>query len=508
MNALWPRNHPGHATFRNKPRVSPTHPQEICLQSGMASLPNVLAERYASAAMCDIWSPKGRIVLEREFWIAVLKAQKDLGLPISNDAIAAYEKVKHQVNLEAIAKRERITRHDVKSRIEEFNALAGHEEIHKGMTSRDLTENVEQLQVFSSLKIIRTKAVATLAGLSRRAKEWQDLFLTARTHNVAAQPTTYGKRLAMFGEELLGAFQRFENLIGSYPVRGLKGAVGTQMDQLSLFGGDAKKVALLEQKICQHLGLPAEWTNVGQVYPRSLDFAVVSALLELTSGPSSFCTTLRLMSGHELASEGFAKGQTGSSAMPHKMNARSCERVNGFHVILKGYLTMASGLSGAQWNEGDVSCSVVRRVMLPDAFFAADGLFETFLTILNQMEAYPGVIDSENNRYLPFLMSTTILMAAVTVGVGRETAHSAIKEHAVATVNDLRDGLIAENNLLDRLAADERIPLSRHDLTELLEAGRENVGRAREQVASFCAAVGAVAARFPADAVYQPGDIL
>jgi adenylosuccinate lyase len=190
------------------------------------------------------------------------------------------------------------------------------------------------------------------------------------------------------------------------------------------------------------------------------------------------------------------------------MNARSCERVNGFHVILKGYLTMASGLSGAQWNEGDVSCSVVRRVMLPDAFFAADGLFETFLTILNQMEAYPGVIDSENNRYLPFLMSTTILMAAVTVGVGRETAHSAIKEHAVATVNDLRDGLIAENNLLDRLAADERIPLSRHDLTELLEAGRENVGRAREQVASFCAAVGAVAARFPADAVYQPGDIL
>lgn len=162
--------------------------------------------------------------------------------------------------------------------------------------------------------------------------------------------------------------------------------------------------------------------------------------MELTSGCSSFAKTLRLMAGHELATEGFAKGQTGSSAMPHKMNARSCERVNGFHVILKGFLMMISGLAGDQWNEGDVSCSVVRRVVMPDSFYAADGLFETFLTVLNQMGVYEAVVAAELRRYLPFLMTTTILMEAVKRGIGRETAHEVIKEHAVAVSNDLRAG--------------------------------------------------------------------
>lgn len=471
-------------------------------------IPNILAERYASPSMYELWSAEGRIILEREFWIAVMRAQKDLGLPIPGEAIEAYEKVKGEVDLASIQERERISRHDVKARIEEFNDLAGHQEIHKGMTSRDLTENVEQLQTFSALRVIRDKAVASLAGMAERARQWRDLVIAGRTHNVAAQPTTFGKRIAMFGEELVDSFSRFEHLLDHYPVRGLKGAVGTQMDQLSLFGGDAGKVAQLESAIAGHLGLPDDWVCVGQVYPRSLDLRVVSALAELTSGPSSLCTTLRLMAGHELASEGFAKGQTGSSAMPHKMNARSCERVNGFHTILSGYVTMASGLSGAQWNEGDVSCSVVRRVMLPDAFFAADGLLETFLTILGQMEVFTGTIEKENQRYLPFLLSTSFLMAAVTAGTGRETAHAAIKEHALATAQELRDGLIGENNLLDRLADDERIPLTRHDLQEVFESGRDNTGSAGTQVDRFVETVGTFTARHPSAAAYQPGSIL
>ena len=401
-----------------------------------------------------------------------------------------------------------MSRHDVKARIEEFNDLAGHEEIHKGMTSRDLTENVEQLQVFSALRVIHDKAIAALAAMARRAAEWRELVIAGRTHNVAAQPTTVGKRLAMFGEELLDSFVRFEHLMDRYPVRGLKGAIGTQMDQLSLFAGDAAKVRGLEGKIAGYLGLPDDWVCVGQVYPRSLDLRVVSALTELASGPSSFCTTLRLMAGHELASEGFAKGQTGSSAMPHKMNARSCERVNGFHIILSGYVTMGTGLSGAQWNEGDVSCSVVRRIMLPDAFFAADGLFETFLTVLAQMEVFAGTIDKENQRYMPFLLSTSFLMAAVRAGGGRETAHAAVKEHALGTAQDLRDGLISENDLLDRLANDERIPLTRHDLQEVFEKGQGNTGLADSQVDAFVATVEELSARHPSAAAYQPDAIL
>ena len=471
-------------------------------------IPNVLAERYASSAIQAIWSAEGRIVLEREFWIAVMKAQKDLGLDIPAEAIAAYEKAKDSVDPGSIMARERITRHDVKARIEEFNDLAGHEQIHKGMTSRDLTENVEQLQVYRSLLVIRDKTVSALRRFRERSEAWSELILTARTHNVAAQPTTLGKRVAMFGEELLSALSALDAVIAGYAVRGLKGAVGTQMDQLSLFEGDAAKVSQLEQRVVAHLGMPAVWTNVGQVYPRSLDFRVVAALTDLASGPSSLCKTLRLMAGHETASEGFAPGQTGSSAMPHKMNSRSCERVNGFHVILKGHLAMAAGLAGDQWNEGDVSCSVVRRVMLPDAFFTIDGLFETFLTVLDQMDAYPAVIAAETAHYLPFLMTTTIMMEAVKAGVGRETAHKAIKEHAVATVNDLRVGKVEKNNLVERLAGDPRLGLGRAALDAILSRGDQESGAAKSQIAAFSAQVRRLEEASPEAAAYGPGSIL
>ncbi len=458
--------------------------------------------------MNDIWSAEGRIVLEREYWIAVMKAQKDLGLEISDEAIVAYESVKNQVDVGSIMARERVTRHDVKARIEEFNGLAGFEEIHKGLTSRDLTENVEQLQVFRGLLVVRGKVVASLRRMREKAEQWDELVLTARTHNVAAQPTTLGKRIAMFGEELLSGYRMLEEVIGSYAVRGLKGAVGTQMDQLSLFEGDAGKVSDLEKRVVTHLGIPERWNNVGQVYPRSLDLRVVSILTELASGPSSFCKTLRLMAGNETASEGFAPGQTGSSAMPHKMNSRSCERVNGFHVILKGYLAMAAGLAGDQWNEGDVSCSVVRRVMLPDAFFALDGMFETYLTILDQMDAYEAVIAAETARYLPFLMTTTVMMEAVKRGVGRETAHKVIKEHAVATVADMRTGTSEKNDLLDRLATDGRLGLSRDELGAILKKGDREVGAARSQVTIFSDEVKKLESKWPDAAAYSPGGIL
>ena len=443
----------------------------------MNVIPNVLAGRYASDAMKSIWSAEGRIVLEREFWIAVMKAQKDLGLDIPQEAIDAYESVKSQVDVESINARERITRHDVKARIEEFCDLAGHQHIHKGMTSRDLTENVEQLQIWRAMCIIRDKAVAVLDRMARCAGGWRDLVLAARTHNVAAQASTLGKRVAMFGEEIVHWAWAWVSIMERYRVRGLKGAVGTQLDQLSLFAKNADTVRQLEERICAHLGIASKWMNVGQVYPRSLDFEVISGLVGLSSGPSSFCKTWRLMVGHELVTEGFAKGQTGSSAMPHKMNPRSCERVNGFHAILKGHLNMIGGIIGDQWNEGDVSCSVVRRCVLPDAFMAADGLFETFLTVLDQMGVYEPVVRTELNRYLPFLMTTTIMMAAVKRGVGREEAHEVIKEHAVAVSNDLRNGAISQNDLLDRLGADSRLKLTREEIQEIYDANAGDTGK-------------------------------
>ena len=478
------------------------------IQVVMENIPNVLAGRYASKAMCAVWSAEGRIKLERDYWIAVLRAQKELGLDIPQQAIDAYERVKGEINLDSINEREAITRHDVKARIEEFCDLAGHEHIHKGLTSRDLTENVEQLQIIQALEVVRNKAVAALLTLANRAEEWKSLVITARTHNVPAQPTTFGKRLAMFGEDLLLAVRELDRIIANYPVRGLKGPVGTQMDLLTLFDGDASKVASLEGSILDHLGVGAALDTVGQVYPRGLDFEVVSIFVRLASGPSSFAKTLRIMAGHELASEGFAKGQVGSSAMPHKMNSRSCERINGFGAILKGYLTMAGELAGDQWNEGDVSCSVVRRVFLPDSFFAIDGLIDTFITILNQMEVYPAVIDQENQRYGPFLATTTVLMEAVKAGAGREEAHEAIKEHAVQTVRDLRAGKITSNDLVARLGADSRLGLSEAKLAEMMARAQAMTGLATTQVENFCATVREEAQNFPDAANYKPGAIL
>lgn len=471
-------------------------------------IPNVLAERYATAAMKAVWSPEGKVRLERELWIAVMKAQRDLGLDIPAEAVAAYEGVVGQIDLASIDARERVTRHDVKARIEEFCDLAGHEHVHKGMTSRDLTENVEQLQVHRALGVVRLAAAAALHRLARRADEFRGLAITARTHNVAAQVTTYGKRLAMFGEELLHAARRLDALIAGYPVRGLKGAVGTQLDQLSLFDGDTEKVLELERRLAAHLGIGTILANVGQVYPRSLDFEVVAALEQLASAPSSFAKTLRLMAGHELAGEGFAKGQVGSSAMPHKMNSRSCERINGFKTILGGHLAMASSLAGDQWNEGDVSCSVVRRVMLPDAFFAVDGLFETFVTILDQMDANPAVIERENRHYLPFLLSTTILMTAVKRGIGRETAHEVIKEHAVAAARAYRAGESERNDLVARLAADARLGLDESELLACLEEGKAKAGAAEAQIDHFIAEADAYARSVEGATTYQPGSIL
>lgn len=270
---------------------------------------------------------------------------------------------------------------------------------------------------------------------------------------------TLGKRLAMFGEELLIAQARITDLLVRYPVRGLKGAVGTQLDQLTLLGGDTTKVDQLEARIVKHLGFRQSLGAVGQVYPRSLDFDVVSALHQAGAAASSCAMTLRLMAGAGLLTEGFQAGQVGSSAMPHKVNARNCERICGFSTIIAGYVTMTANLAGHQWNEGDVSCSVVRRVALPDAFYAIDGLLETFLTVLRQMEIFPAAIIAENERNLPFLATTTILMEAVKAGAGRETAHEAIKEHALAAAKALRSG--GDVDLLSRLAGDKRVGLGK-----------------------------------------------
>jgi len=465
---------------------------------------NVLASRYASTAIREIFSAEAKIISERKLWLAVARAQSSLGHSISAKAIADYERVITQVDLASIDDREKLTRHDVKARIEEFNALSGHELIHAGMTSRDLTENVEALQILQGLTVIRDKTVAVLARLGERAVEFADQPIAGRSHNVPAQVTTLGKRFASAAEELLFAFDRLSSLLDRYPMRGIKGPVGTSQDSIDLLGS-SQAHHQLENQIAAELGFERVLDSTGQIYPRSFDYDVITTLVQIASAPSSLATSIRLMAGAELVSEGFKKGQVGSSAMPHKMNTRSCERVNGLAVILRGYASMVGELAGDQWNEGDVACSVVRRVSIPDSFYAIDGLLETFLTVLAEFGAFPKVISAELERYLPFLATTKILMASVKAGVGREVAHEVIKEYAVKAALEMREG--KTNSLLEALAADSRIPLEAKDLAALISEPIEFTGDARAQVARVVKRIESITSVHPSAAAYQPGSI-
>jgi adenylosuccinate lyase len=435
------------------------------------STPNVLATRYATKEMVAIFDPINKIIAERKFWITILRLQKKVGLPITDSDIASYEKVINYVDLASIEAREKQSRHDVKARIEEFNDLAKCEKIHIGMTSRDLTENIEIIAIRDGLNLIRRRTLETLFLLEKNITKYEKTYITGRSHNVAAQVTTLGKRFATCGQELMYSLTALEELIKRLPLRGLKGPVGSGQDGISALGS-SKELKRLEDAIENEFGFENTLTSVGQIYPRSIDFEVVSKLLQIASAPSSMATTIRLMAGSNLASEGFKAGQVGSSAMPHKMNSRSSERINGMMVLLRGYTTMASDLAGDQWNEGDVSCSVVRRVVIPDAFYVADGLLHTFMTILSEFGIFEENINNELKVQLPFLATSQILMSCVKAGMGREVAHELIKKHATTNT---------AGNFFKALSSEKNFPLSIEQLNGLIKNPADFAGSAIEQ---------------------------
>ncbi len=471
-----------------------------------AGIPNVLAGRYASERMRAVWTPERRVVLERRLWLAVLEAQRKLGLDVAESVLEAYEAVVDVVDLESIAAREAVTRHDVKARIDEFCALAGHQQIHLGMTSRDLTENAEQLQILESLKVIRDDLVAVISRLADRAGRHATTPLVARTHNVAAQATTLGKRFADAATETMLGYARIDELLGRYPLRGIKGPVGTRLDQLDLLGS-VEAVDELERIVAQHLGFGRVLDATGQTYPRSMDLDVVSALVQAVSGPASWATTIRLMAGHGLAAEGFRDGQVASSAMPHKANARSSERIGALRTVLDGHLAMAASLAGRQWNEGDVSCSAARRVMLPDAFCAADGLLHTALGVLEELHIDTDALTADFERFVPALATTRLLTALVGAGMGREAALAVLAAPTRQTAQQAGGGGPADlDGLLDQLAADGRVPLDRDDLARLVADPAQFTGTASSQTALVVASAREIAAHHPAAAA-QPAEV-
>ena len=473
--------------------------------------PNVLSQRYATPEMNRLFSEEGKTVMERELWISVLRAQKKLGMEVPDGVIEAYEAAKENVDLGLIEEIERRTKHDVKAKIEAFvQAAGGYEYLHMGMTSRDLTDNVEQLQIMRAMRLVHGRYVSVLRHMLDRAEAYRGIMLTGRTHHQAAQPTLLGRRFSMWAEELLVHLNEFEHFIEGYPLRGIKGALGTQFDMVTLLGS-GEKALKLDAMVAEELGFKETLDSTAQVYPRSLDFKVVSHLAALAAACESFAKTMRLMAGYDLVTEGFAEGQVGSSVMPHKMNTRSSERVCAFAELLKMYADGASRLAGDQWEEGDVSCSALRRVIIPDAFYASDGLTETTLTVLNQMGAYPAVISKEVDRYLPFLATTEVLDIAMKHGLGREKAHSVIRKYAVGEALNMRKTGSAENRLMGLLSRDpvfKAAGITAEELNGVLSDVAHFVGNASQQIDAVAEKARPTLSRYPGEASYEPREIL
>ncbi len=445
----------------------------------MASL---LGDRYASIEMRNIWSRENRIIKERELWIEVLQFQKRLGFQIDDKVITDYRNNVAKVNLESIDSREARNQHDVMARIEEFNSLAGHQAIHVGMTSRDLTENIEIKQVHDSLELVLFKCDALLFQFSRFIDAHKELAMVGRTHNVPAQITTLGRRFAMWAEELLFARQHLLQFLDRLPMRGIKGAIGTGQDMRQLLGDGATQIDGFLQDL---LGLNEVLVTPSQVYPRSIDFEMVSLLSQIAAAPSNLATNIRLLAGLGLANEGFAKDQVGSSAMPHKVNPRLSERINSLHAVLKGHVTMIHELVGAQWNEGDVSCSVVRRVALPDSFYAIDAILDTSIRIIQKISIDEKKVAAELERELPLLLSSSLLILAVKNGAKREEAHATIKRLARQAYENEKD---AKDGFLELLSREKSLNLKHSEIGALASSQALATGPAH-QAKLLCEAI-------------------
>jgi adenylosuccinate lyase len=441
---------------------------------------SVLGERYASPEMKNIWSREAKIKFERHLWISVMKSQAKAGMSIPPEVISDYEKVVEKIDLASIDDRERLLHHDVKARIEEFNNLAGHEFIHLGMTSRDLTENIELNQSQQSLRITAKKSAAFLYVLSEFVTKYSEFPIVARTHNVPAQVTTLGRKFATWGEELLFALEHLEEFLKRLPMRGIKGAVGTASDLEQLL---PDKSAIIESELSSQLGFDQLLSVPSQIYPRSIDLEMVALLNQLAAAPANVAINIRLMSGYGLVSEGFERDQTGSSAMPHKVNPRLSERINSLSVLLKGYLTMVSEISGEQWNEGDVSCSAVRRIALPEAFFAIDAILETSIHVLTSLHIYEDRFKNELNVCLPSLLSSTFLMHAVNAGVGREFAHQRIKHHFLA--RECHQNGDPSRTFLEHVLNDKELKIDASAIQSLMVSPIQLAGLASQQVKKF-----------------------
>ncbi len=445
-----------------------------------------LSARYASKEMKYIFSPDKKFRTWRKLWIALAESEKELGLPITQEQIDELKAHADDINYEVAQEREKIVRHDVMSHVYAYGVQCPNAKgiIHLGATSCYVGDNTDIIIMTEGLKLIRNKLITVIRNLSKFADEYKALPTLAFTHFQPAQPTTVGKRATLWLQELLMDLEDVEYQLSKAKLLGSKGTTGTQASFLELFDGDHEKCKMLDHKIAEKMGYKACFPVSGQTYSRKLDSQFLNVLAGIAQSAAKFSNDIRLLQHLKEVEEPFEKNQIGSSAMAYKRNPMRSERIGSLSRyvmvdVLNGYFTTAT-----QWFERTLDDSANKRLSVPEAFLAVDGILSLYANVADGLVVYPKVIEQRLRKELPFMATENIMMDAVKKrGADRQQLHERIREHSMAASRVVKvEG--GENDLLERIAADEAFGVTLEELEHILKP--ENyTGRAKEQTEDF-----------------------
>ena len=469
---------------------------------------NPLCRRYASREMQEIFSDARKFSTWRKLWIALAESEQEMGLNITDEQIAEMRAHVNDIDFAVADAREREVRHDVMAHIYAYGQVCPTAKpiIHLGATSCYVGDNTDLILQRDALLHIRAQLLHTIAALADFAERYKDLQTLAYTHFQAAQPTTVGKRATLWLQDMMLDLEHLEFVLGSMKLLGCRGTTGTGASFLDLFGGDGQKVRALEDRIAEKLGFASAYAVSGQTYTRKADYFLLSVLSGIAQSAMKFSGDIRLLSHMKEFDEPFESGQVGSSAMAYKRNPMRSERITSLaRYVITDTLNPAL-TAGTQWLERTLDDSANRRISIPEAFLATDGILSLCINIISGGTVYPNVIRKHLMEELPFMATENILMECVKRGGDRQILHEAIRRHAVAAGKAVKqDG--ADNDLLDRIAADPVFGLTRADIDAIIAAGHFT-GRAPEQTRAYVAAVRAALAADPtrAAALATPDD--
>ena len=444
-----------------------------------------LAERYASPAMLELWSPATRYGLWRRLWLALAESERELGVPIPDAAIAQMRAHLDDIDFAAVAGYERRFRHDVMAHVHAFGdaAPAARGFIHFGATSAYVTDNADLVLMRRGLELLRAGALRVLRGLATFARDWRDEPVLGSTHLQAAQPTTVGKRATLWMQDLVLDIADLDRRIAALPFRGVKGTTGTQASFLDIFGGDHGKVRELDTRVTAKMGFTASLPVTGQTYTRKLDAQVLGVVAGLASSAMKFSGDIRMLQSVGEIEEPFEAEQIGSSAMAYKRNPMRSERISSlarFVITLEPNANLTHGL---QYFERTLDDSANRRLVIPESFLATDAILVLMENVACGLEVHPARIRRRLADELPFMATEALIVRAVRGGVDRQVAHERIRQHSIAAARAIKDGA-PRNDLLDRLGADPEFGVPVADLESALDPA-SFIGRAPQQVDEF-----------------------